>query len=76
MGTGRYLCNVYNHHDSRGFNYKWSGITSRLDGLSVEWFGFALTYVKLCDLQNPLVDHTMWYILLIQLNLGSFSLQL
>jgi hypothetical protein len=42
VGTGRYLCKVYNYHDSRAYDYKWSRIISRLDGLGVEWFGFGL----------------------------------
>jgi hypothetical protein len=42
VGTGRYLCKVYNYHDSRACSYKWSEILSRLDGLDVELFGFGL----------------------------------
>jgi hypothetical protein len=38
VGTWRYLCNVYNYHDSRACSFKRSGILSRLDGLDVEWF--------------------------------------
>jgi hypothetical protein len=45
MGTGRYLCKVYNYHESRACGYKQSGILSRLDGLHVEWFGFGLSCV-------------------------------
>jgi hypothetical protein len=26
MGTGLYLCKVYNYHDNRAYGYKWSGI--------------------------------------------------
>jgi hypothetical protein len=26
VGTWRYLCKVYNYHDSRACGYKWSGI--------------------------------------------------
>jgi hypothetical protein len=33
VGTGRYLCKVYNYHDSRACDYKRSEILSRLDGL-------------------------------------------
>jgi hypothetical protein len=62
VGIGRYFRKVYNYHDSRACGYKWSGILSRIDGLGVEWFGFGLCCVKLCDLQNPLVDHAVWYI--------------
>jgi hypothetical protein len=35
MGTGRYLCKVYNYHDSRAYGNKRSEILSRLDG----WLG-------------------------------------
>jgi hypothetical protein len=42
MGTGRYICKVYNYHDSRACGYKHYGILSRLVGLGVEWFGFSL----------------------------------
>jgi hypothetical protein len=33
MGIARYLCNMYNYHDSRAYGYKRSGILSVLDGL-------------------------------------------
>jgi hypothetical protein len=33
VGTGRYLCKVYNYHDSRACGYKWSVILFWLDGL-------------------------------------------
>jgi hypothetical protein len=33
VGTGRYLCKVYNYHDSRACGYKRSGILFWLDGL-------------------------------------------
>jgi hypothetical protein len=33
VGTGRYLCKVYNYHDSRAYGYKQSGILFWLDGL-------------------------------------------
>jgi hypothetical protein len=46
LGTGHYLCKVYNYHDSRACKYMRSGILSRLVGLGVEWFDFGL----LCDL--------------------------
>jgi hypothetical protein len=44
MGTGRYLCKVYNYHDSRVCGYKRSGILPRIEGtvlvLGMEWFGY------------------------------------
>jgi hypothetical protein len=33
VGTGRYLCKVYNYHDSRACGYKWFGIFFQLVGL-------------------------------------------
>jgi hypothetical protein len=33
IGTGRYLCKVYNYHDSRVCGYKRSGILFGLDSL-------------------------------------------
>jgi hypothetical protein len=52
MGTGCYLCKVYNYHDSRACGYKRSGILPRIEGigLGIEWSGFWLSCVKLCDL--------------------------
>jgi hypothetical protein len=52
MGTGRYLCKVYNYHDSRVYGYKLSGILPRIDGLGMVfvWLWFWLSCVKLCDL--------------------------
>jgi hypothetical protein len=37
IGIGRYLCKVYNYHDSRVCGYKRSVILSRLGELDVEW---------------------------------------
>jgi hypothetical protein len=45
MGTGHYLCKVYNYHDSRACGYKWSGILFGLDGLDgsgMEWYWLSL----------------------------------
>jgi hypothetical protein len=33
VGTGRYLCKVYNYHDSRACSYKRSGILPRIVGM-------------------------------------------
>jgi hypothetical protein len=33
VDTGRYLCKVYNYHDSRACGYKQSGILFRLVGM-------------------------------------------
>jgi hypothetical protein len=42
VGTGRYLCKVYNYHDSRACGYKWYGILPIIEGigLGVEWSDF------------------------------------
>jgi hypothetical protein len=33
VGTGRYICKVYNYHDSQACGYKRYGILFSLDGL-------------------------------------------
>jgi hypothetical protein len=33
VGTGHYLCKVYNYHDSLVYGYKRSGILARLVGM-------------------------------------------
>jgi hypothetical protein len=60
LGTGHYLCKVYNYHDSRACGYKRSEILPRIEGigLGVEWSGFWLSCViyriilsiMLCDI--------------------------
>jgi hypothetical protein len=52
MGTGHYLCKVYNYHDSRAHSHERFGILSRLAGFGCEmvWFGFGLAYVESYDL--------------------------
>jgi hypothetical protein len=40
VGTGRYLCKVYNYHDSRACAYKRSGILPRIEGMVWEWNGW------------------------------------
>ncbi len=46
MGTGRYLCKVYNYHDSRAYSYKRSGILFWLDGFGWEWGGIGQAFVE------------------------------
>jgi hypothetical protein len=46
VGTGHYLCKVYNYHDSRACGYKRSGILFRLDG-HLDGIGFCES-VRLC----------------------------
>jgi hypothetical protein len=40
------LCKVYDCHDSRAYDYKRSGILSRLVGLGWDWNDFGLAYVE------------------------------
>jgi hypothetical protein len=48
VGTGYYLCKVYNYYDSRACSYKQYGIFPRIEGmvlilvLGTEWFGYGL----------------------------------
>jgi hypothetical protein len=44
MGTRRYLCKMYNYHDSQTYGYKRCGILPRIEAidLGVEWSGFGL----------------------------------
>jgi hypothetical protein len=46
MCTGRYLCKVYNYHDSQACSYKQSGILPRIEGMIWEWDGFGLVFVE------------------------------
>jgi hypothetical protein len=50
VGTGRYLCKVYNYHDNRAYGYKRSGILSRLVDSGWDWSGFGLACVESYDL--------------------------
>jgi hypothetical protein len=68
VGTGCYLCKVYNYYDSRACGYKRSGILPRIKGMVWEWDGliwFGTTlwyYVILCALYDPwctFVDQTL-----------------
>jgi hypothetical protein len=53
MGTGRYLCKVYNYHDSRACGYKWSEIIFWLDGLDGNWMVLVKSLWKLYDYFVP-----------------------
>jgi hypothetical protein len=50
IGTGCYLCKVYNYHDWHAYGYKRSGILSGLAGLGWEWYCFGLACVESYDL--------------------------
>jgi hypothetical protein len=91
MGTGRYLCKMYNYHDSRACGYKWSDMLPRIEGMVWEWdgwiwFGTTLWYcvilcdplwIKLCDHFVPLYAFVIIPCDIFKFNLmGSFSLQL
>jgi hypothetical protein len=54
VGTRRYLCEVYNYHDSRVCDYKQSGILFWLDGLDGNEMVLAKSLWKLCDYFVPL----------------------
>jgi hypothetical protein len=54
MGTGRYLCKVYNYYDSRACGYKQSGILFRLDCLVGNGMVLAKSLWRLCDYFMPL----------------------
>jgi hypothetical protein len=50
VGTGRYLCKVYNYHDSRTYGYKQYGIFFWLDGMVWDgWNDFGIDHVDWCD---------------------------
>jgi hypothetical protein len=46
VGTGCYLCKVYNYHDSRACGYKRYAILPRIEGLVLGrewlWFGYGV----------------------------------
>jgi hypothetical protein len=50
VDIGRYLCKVYNYHNSRACGYNWSGILPGIEGMAWEWNSF----VVLCDPLCPL----------------------
>jgi hypothetical protein len=54
MGIGRYICKVYNYHDSRACGYKQSGILFWLDGLEGNEMVLAKSLWNLCDYFVPL----------------------
>jgi hypothetical protein len=54
VGIGRYLCIVYNYHDSQACGYKRFGILFRLDGLGGNGMVLVKSLWKLCDYFMPL----------------------
>jgi hypothetical protein len=54
MGTGRYLCKVYNYHDSQACGYKQFRILFGLDGLDGNGMVLVKSLLKLCDYFVPL----------------------
>jgi hypothetical protein len=64
MGTGCYLCKVYNYHDSQACGYKRFGFLPRIEAMVWEWDSF----VVLCDPLCPVVSFVtlcapLWIIL-------------
>jgi hypothetical protein len=53
VGTGRYLCKVYNYHDSPACGYKRSGILFLIDGLNGNGVELAKFLWNLCDYFVP-----------------------
>jgi hypothetical protein len=45
VGTGRYLCKVYNYHDSQVCGYKRSRILPRIEGMVLVWVWYGLDMV-------------------------------
>jgi hypothetical protein len=54
VGTGCYLCKVYNYHDSRACGYKRYEILFSLDGLDGIGMVLVKSLWKLCDYFVPL----------------------
>jgi hypothetical protein len=50
VGIGRYLCKVYNYHDSRACDYERSGILFQLVGLDGNGVVLVETLWPLCAL--------------------------
>jgi hypothetical protein len=53
MGTMRYLCKVYNYHDSQACSYKRYGILFWLDGLDGNEMNLVKSLWKLYDYFVP-----------------------
>jgi hypothetical protein len=73
IGTGRYVCKVYNYHDSQACGYTRSGVLPRIDGMVWEWFCYGMVMAwywieiifgvavwSYVIYSNPFVDHTLW----------------
>jgi hypothetical protein len=62
MGIGRYLCKVYNYHDSRACGYKRSGILFWLDGLDENRVELVKPLWILCDYFVPVWPYFVIYL--------------
>jgi hypothetical protein len=62
MGTGCYLCKVYNYHDSRACGYKRSGIIFWLDGLDGNGVELVKPLWNLRDYFVPLWPYFVTYL--------------
>jgi hypothetical protein len=63
MGTGRYLCKVYNYHDSRPCGYKRSGILFWLEGLDGNGMELVNSLWKLHDYIVPLCAFVIIFVI-------------
>jgi hypothetical protein len=60
VGTGRYLCKVYNYHDSHAYGY--DGLGSSFDWMVwYEMVGMILVLIMWIGVihSNPLLDHIL-----------------
>jgi hypothetical protein len=62
VGTGRYLCKVYNYHDRRAYGYNRSGILFWLDGLVEIGMELIEPLWDLCDYYVPLWPYLVIYL--------------
>jgi hypothetical protein len=54
VGIGRYLCKVYNYHDSRACGYRWSGVLFLFAGLVGNGMVLVKYLWKICDYFVPI----------------------
>jgi hypothetical protein len=61
VATGRYLCKMYNYHDSQACGYKRSRILSRLVGLVCGMVGMILVQIRWIGVihSDPFSYHTL-----------------
>jgi hypothetical protein len=67
VGTGRYLCKVYNYHDSEACGYKWYGILPRIEGMVMvwSWNGFGCVFgLAVWSIESPCGSRYVVYFLI------------